>query len=201
MRSLVDCGDNPSMPGTKDPFHCFVGNVADQNIGAAYAPAVTRTLELLRAKVPNLPTWEQILFFRANFTAKIATPFGNTVVAESGPMFFREQTSDSFVAINEVAGIGLDVQMRDKPYVGYMDAGNTAAMGEDPVEDIYEACGPVMSIPVARFFNDATVCPPGLFTYFDALAQATAMIYGPYLRTSAGLRRRARTAGSRSSRP
>ena len=73
--------------------------------------------------------------------------------------------------------------MRDRPYVGYMDAGNTAAMGEDPVEDIYEACGPVMSIPVPRFFNDATVCPPGLFTYFDALAQATAMLYGPYLRT------------------
>ena len=109
-------------------------------------------------------------------------------MAESGPLFFREQNTVSRTPINEVAGIGLDVEMRDLPYVGYLDAGNTAAMGEDPVEDIYEACGRVMFIPLTRFFNDATVCPPGLFTYFDALAQATAMLYGPHLRTPMPLR-------------
>jgi hypothetical protein len=176
-RTLVDCGD-PTMPGIKDPFHCYVGDLSKQNKGGDLAPAVRRTLELLRAKVPNLPTWDEILFFRANFTAKIGG-----AVAQSGPLFYREITTTiDRSPVNEVEGIGLSLAPRDRPYIGYLDAGNTGAIEEDPATDIYAACGDVFGFPVPRFFVDATACPPGLFTYYDALAQATAMLYGPYLR-------------------
>ena len=180
VRALVDCGDNPAMPGMKDPFHCYVGDVAQQNKGGDLAPAVQRTLELLRAKVPTLPTWDELLFFRANFSAKVGGG-----VAQSGPLFYREINSVDRLPVNEVSGIGLSVVARDRPYIGYLDAGNTGAIEDDPAVDIYAACGDLVGFPRPQFYPDATACPPGLFTYFDALAQATAMLYGPYLQAPA----------------
>ena len=77
-------------------------------------PAVQRMFELIRARGATVPQYEQLVFFRADFdTSK-----------EPGPLFYRAANGNG-VGINEVANIGIDVGTKDKPYVGYIDAGNT----------------------------------------------------------------------------
>ena len=184
VRSLVDCGANPIMPAAKDPFHCFVGEVADQNIGAvlrdrpqshagadaaegAHPPDLgTRSCSSGPTSAPRSPPrWRSR--GRCSSASRPPSPAGRSTRSAASGWTWRCGTS---------------------PTSDTWTPATRRPSGEEPVEDVYEACGQVMSIPIARFFNDATLCPPGLFTYFDALAQATAMIYGPYLTNAGGLR-------------
>jgi hypothetical protein len=181
-RALVDCtarGDNPS---EKDSTNCFIGASGDQLKGGVLDPAVQRMFELIRARGVTVPQYEQLVFFRADFdTSK-----------EPGPLFYRAANGNG-AGINEVANIGIDVGTKDKPYVGYIDAGNTRGIyldgfdrpGADrPDTDIYVNCGePAIGFfPQPGYYPQPAVCSPGLFTYFDALAQATAAMFGPQLR-------------------
>ena len=68
-RSLVDCAEKPGLPGTKNSSNCYIGALTDQLKGASLKPAVDRTLQLLRARVPTLPEWDEILIFRNDFSA------------------------------------------------------------------------------------------------------------------------------------
>ena len=50
-----------------------------------------------------------------------------------------------------------------KPFVGVINAGNLKGAGNDPLDRQLGACG-----------RNASICASGMFSYFDALAQATA---------------------------
>jgi len=111
--------------------------------------------------------------------------FGPTTA--TGPLFYRAANGMT-QPINEVAGIGLGTPIaRDaaKPYVGIINAGNTKSLPTNPATGAYGPCGaaprrPAIDDPSAQ--PAAALCAPGLYNYFDSLAQATANLYGPYLK-------------------
>jgi hypothetical protein len=179
---LVNCSPRGDMPEALDSTNCFVGPT-DRHLGGGLSPAVARTLDLIRARGVNVPDQDQLVFFRADFETR----------DQPGPFFVREINTLSRQGINEVANIGMPIVAKDKSYVGYVDAGNTRGIYRDgfkrpasdkPDTDIYGPCGdPAIGFfPRPVDYPQPAVCSPGLFTYFDALAQATAAMFGPRLR-------------------
>ena len=178
---LVNCKAGMAA-GTIDPKDCAIGDFAGQFNGGGLEGAAQKALEFIRTKVPNLPNtqWDEIVFFSADFGP----------AAQTGPLFFRVKNSAGQF-INEVGNIAppmvLPTAPRDmnKPYVGLINAGNVKAIGTTPWTGTYAPCGRVprrpIDDPVAGDQAAGALCAPGLYTYFDALAQATANIYGPFL--------------------
>jgi hypothetical protein len=182
-RPLVDCSFRGDRPDAKDSTNCFIGPLKGQVTGEALGPAVQRTLELVRARGATFPDTEQLVFFRGDFSTR----------DEQGPLFYRDISIGTRSPMNVVENIGLMVAAKDKPYIGFIDAGNTRAIYRDgftrpgadrPDTELFELCGPaaVGFFPRPEFYPEPAICPPGLFTYFDALAQATGSLFGPHLR-------------------
>jgi len=184
---LVDCADKAMMAGVKDSKNCFFGADATKYLTLETVErAVARTVELMKAKSPQLPEWDEVVVFTSDFGPTTA----------NGPLFYRALNAMG-QPINEAAGIGLGTPVaRDpaKPYVGIINAGNTKAW---PVANgqpnlaagAFGACGaaprrPAIDDPSAQ--AAPALCAPGLYNYFDSLAQATANLYGPYLKLGNG---------------
>lgn len=127
-------------------------------------------------------TYDEVVVFGAEVTS----------TATRGPLFYRLQNSMK-EDINEVDGLGLPVVKRDRdgmPYVGVVHAGSTASVTNfnaagtaGPDTSQYTRCGLLPRReedgPVAQPIP--AMCAPGYYSFFDALAQASAAIYGPYI--------------------
>ena len=170
---LVNCSDKAM--GGKDSKNCALGRVPQALSIEGLQLAVDKAVELMRAKSPQLPEWDEVVVFSGDF--------GPTT--QPGPLFYRSANA-TFQPINPVGGIGLGAPVaRDpaKPYVGIINAGNTRTIGANPVSGPYAPCGAAPRRPV----DDPTpqtapaLCAPALYNYLDSLAQATANLYGPYL--------------------
>jgi hypothetical protein len=174
---LVDCADKAMMAGVKDSKNCLFGaNAADYLKIDGVERAALKAVELMRAKSPTLPEWDEVVIFTADFGPTTAT----------GPLFYRAANAMQ-QPINEVNGIGLAVTGRDpaKPYVGIINAGNTKSLPANPAAGVYGPCGaaprrPAIDDPSAQ--PAAALCAAGVHSYFDSLAQASANLYGPYLK-------------------
>jgi hypothetical protein len=112
--------------------------------------------------------YDQIVLFTADFGQA-----DNANWDDAGPLFYRTMNTMAMKPVNEAGNIGLEVVPRDpaKPFVGVINAGNLKGAGNTPWTGNFGACG-----------RNASICASGMFSYFDALAQATANLYGPYLK-------------------
>jgi hypothetical protein len=160
-------------------FTCATPNDCTVN----YRNVVDYAIQVIGAD--NTLQWDEFVIF-AQQMAKATNP--------AGPLFYREgYRADISPGVNEVANIGLPVVPRvpGRPMVGWIAAGSTAQMvvaaKPVPLVDVvtakYGPCGraprtatdPVPAAPAPA------LCFPGFYSYFDALAQATGSIFGPYL--------------------
>ncbi len=189
---LADCAPQMGQTTLKDPKNCLFGSSEEKYLKIdGIEPVVSKVVELMKTKVAQLPEWDEIVVFTADFGSLYTNANFPGRTFEFGPLFFRAGNASS-VRINPVAGIGaVDEQGQEtldrdpaKPYVGIVNAGNSKLIPADPAFDTFAPCGPPRP-PAADpdFQPGPAVCAPGLYSYFDALAQTTAMLYGPYLRT------------------
>ncbi len=176
---IADCADKAGMAGVKDSKNCLFG--ADQSKYLTIEPveaAALKAIELIRAKQPQLPEWDEVVVFTADFGPTSAT----------GPLFYRAANA-TIQPINPVNGIGLPVVDRDptKPYIGIVSAGNTKTLPANLASGAFGPCGAAPRRPIddPAPQTAAALCAPTLYSYFDALAQATANLYGPYLKVDA----------------
>jgi hypothetical protein len=137
------------------------------------------------------------LFYRDGYTA--GTP------AKTDPVtMMMTPAVPAKAGVNQVKGIGLDSMdpVMGHPYIGYIAAGGTnqAAKFADGGTDgwlkklkkddfkgaiaAYGPCGKAPKLPSDAPADQAAaaVCFPSFYNYFDALAQATGALYGPYLK-------------------
>jgi hypothetical protein len=182
---LIDCAGDPP---AKDPKNCFFGSNKANYINIDnFERGVSKVVELMKTKVAQLREWDEIVVFTADF-GPVFTDAG----FDPGPMFFRAANGASLLRMNPVTGIGpvddlgRETTERDpaKPYIGMIQAGNSKRIPADPATGSFAPCG---GLPRALAADPAAqpapaLCAPGLYSYFDALAQVTAMLYGPYLR-------------------
>ena len=135
----------------------------------------------MRAKSPQLPEWDEIVIFQADF--------GPTT--QPGPLFYRAgQRHAGSRSTRWPASAWERPVARDpaKPYVGIINAGNTQDHRRPrPAAGTYGPCGtaPRRAVDDPAPQTAPALCAPGLYNYFDSLAQATANLYGPYLGTDA----------------
>jgi Thrombospondin type 3 repeat len=186
---LVDCAESGNPP-VKNGKNCFFGKNQSVYLSIeGLEPAVSKAIELMKTKVAELPEWDEIVVFTADYGPEAERD--GAPVGAGGPLFYRAGNA-AFQVINQVVGIGRvhdsvpETSTRDpgKPYVGMINAGNSKNIPENPAAGTFAPCG---RLPGSLAGNPPdqpapAVCAPGLYTYFDALAQATAMLYGPYLR-------------------
>jgi hypothetical protein len=173
---LVDCADKMGMAGVKDSKNCLFGKDASKYLGIEPVEAAAlKAIELIKAKYPQPLEWDEVVVFTADFGLPTA----------AGPLFYRAANATA-QAINPVAGIGLGAPVaRDasKPYIGIINAGNTKTIPANPAGAGFGPCGTAPRRPVddPTAQTAAALCAPALYGYFDALAQSTANLYGPYL--------------------
>ena len=155
-----------AMTMKEDPKNCVLGEIANPYSGAGTEAAALKAIEKIGAAGAQ---WDQVVVFTADFGQA-----DNTNWDDTGPLFYRTlNAADMNRPVNEVAGIGLDMVARDpaKPFIGVINAGNLKGAGATPWTGSFGPCG-----------RNASVCASGMFSYFDALAQATGNLYGPYLK-------------------
>lgn len=172
--------DGASVPvvACKTSSDCYLNSSADSFKPAGLSATVQRALELIRAKRPALPAWDEIVVFTADFGP----------ARQPGPLFFRMRNAAG-TPVNRVKNVGLGDVIEpdaDKPYLGIIDGGNLKTIGASPGSGTYSPCGrlprPALSPPNPGLEQPAgALCAPGIYNYFDALAQATAALYGPHL--------------------
>ncbi len=167
-KPIVVCKEKAMMPGVVDPANCTF----DADLATAHM------LEKLGGQGGP---WDQIVVFGADI-ADSTTP--------NGPLFYRVGGDDG---VNEVSNIGIGSmpgapkvpRVAGKPYVGIIHAGGTSQIS-NPASGAYGTCGTLprridLDQPTKANQPRPTLCPPGFHTFFDALAQATAAQFGPYL--------------------
>jgi Thrombospondin type 3 repeat len=176
-------------PLVQDPMDTMGGPCKDPlNCKLNYEDAVTRALQVIGGVPDN--QWDQLVIFGQQIAPSTNAP---------GPLFFRQGVRAGVDGVNEVDGIGLPVVPRTpgRPFVGYVAAGSTAqpVAGTppgpkplvDPIINKLAACGrtsaPAAAVPAMPI---PALCYPGFYNYFDALAQATGSIFGPYLKGEPG---------------
>ncbi|HWA75564.1 MAG TPA: thrombospondin type 3 repeat-containing protein [Polyangiaceae bacterium] len=172
--------DTGSVPvvACKASTDCYLNSSADSLKLAGLQATVARALELIKAKGATVPAYDEIVVFTADFGPK----------TQPGPLFFRMKNAGG-MPVNRVKNIGTgDVAEpdADKPFVGIIDGGNLKTIGASPGTGTYSPCGrlprPTVNPPNASSEQPApALCAPGIYNYFDSLAQATAAIYGPHL--------------------
>ena len=139
-----------------------LGDAANPFSGTGTEVAAMKAIEKVRASGVTAE-YDQVVVFTADF--------GH---ADAGPLFYRTLNPAAMNGgVNTVANIGLPVVARDpaKPFVGVINAANLKTAGATPWTGSYAGCG-----------KNGSICASGMFSYFDALAQATANLYGPYLK-------------------
>jgi hypothetical protein len=174
---VVVAGATKPLVACKTPTDCYFADAASLFKPDGPSAAVGRALEIITASGAALAEWDEVVLFTADFGP--ATP--------PGPLFFRaKNAAGEFV--NRVTNIGIaamGVPDPGKPYVGIIDGGNVKGIftasstapiptvGTAPTTGAYAPCGVAAA---------GAICTATIYTYFDALAQATAAIYGPHLR-------------------
>jgi hypothetical protein len=174
-RQLVQDPTDAAGGPCKDPANCKLN----------YPDAVTRAIQVI-GQTGN--QWDEFVVF-----GQAIAPSSNP----PGPLFYREGYRTGMDGVNEVEGIGLPPVPRvaGRPLVGYVAAGGTnqpVAAKPNAIQDVvstkYGPCGKApknATDPVPAAANPA-ICYPSFYNYFDALAQATGAIYGPYLKGAMG---------------
>src|SRR6185436_13167398 len=178
---LADCRPDAKDMAKKDPANCTVD----------YPRAVKRALDLI-GPVPETQ-WDQIVVFAQMMSPSESPP---------APLFFRQGrylASDGTLfqsGVNEVANIGLPPpdettkRVPGRPFVGYIAAGGTnqaakfiEASMDAPAPKLAreDPAGP-LAVSLACADSSPGVCYLGYHNFFDALAQATGMMFGPYLK-------------------
>jgi hypothetical protein len=151
--------------------------------------AANKVADIIKAAGHEVPKWDQLVIFGVD-TQQPAFAGGDAV----GPIFFRQ---GGVTGVNDVAGIGLEKKVPrnpDRPWVGYITGGSTTTFGvyvppagepdrryirkwpePDPEgvkggETRYKIC-----------FSDDVLCWSD-WNGYQALAQASASMFGPFLR-------------------
>lgn len=157
---------------------CYLNSPADLHKIIGLNATVARALELISEKRVAMPQWDEIVVFTADFGP----------MRQPGPLFLRN-TNAAGVPVNRVSNIGTGAKAAPDataPYVGIIDGGNLRTIGPNPGTGTYSPCGrlprPAVNPPSGSAEQPANaICAPGIYNYYDALAQATAAIYGPHL--------------------
>jgi hypothetical protein len=154
---------------------CYMTSTAELFSSTGLQDVVTTALNAISASAPSLPEWDEVVVFSADFGP----------AKQPGPLFFRA-TDASGAPVNRVANIGLGALVEppaDKPYLAIVDGGNVKGVGATPGATKYAPCGTAPRYPTDPPSSQpaGAICAPGLHDYFDALAQATAALYGPHL--------------------
>jgi hypothetical protein len=157
-------------------------------------------------------SWDQVVIFGQQISPKDDAPgplFYRDGFSAGGPgpidpVTMMPTTLPGSAGANEVGGIGIPMAPRvmGHPYIGYIAAGGTNQMAKfadggsegwlkklkkddfkGPIA-AYGPCGkaPKLATDVPQDQKAAALCFPSFYNYFDALAQATAALYGPYLK-------------------
>jgi hypothetical protein len=172
-----------------------------------YGLAAQRAVELMA----GAGNWDELVIFGQQISAS-SNPAGPLFYRDGfapggtavDPVTMMPVTTPPTIGVNEVDGIGLPKvpRVNGHPYVGYVAAGGTnqAAKFADGGTDgwlkklkkddftgaiaSYGACGkaPKTATDAPNDQPAAALCFPGFYNFFDALAQASASIYGPYLK-------------------
>jgi hypothetical protein len=160
---LYKCGKTDAT-GKVDMNICTLGDPDSPYLGAPIRAIADRIVEAAKAK-GAAGEYDEIVVFTADFG-----------LPNQGPLFYRGVNAMG-QGINPVNGIGLPVVPRDaaKPYIGIVHAGNVKSIPATPGTGAFGACA-----------QGSSLCASGLFSYFDSLAQATANLYGPYLKDPRG---------------
>jgi hypothetical protein len=176
---------------------CRDGSIPGQNLfrtNCLYDQnrVVEKAAALLRSSSPigSAPFWDQLAIF--NVDATESAVFGGP----SPPMlFFRTPANGASVGaslgdpalsggVNEVAGIGQIVTKRNPlfPFTGIVSAGSSSVFGAQGGPQ------PTKANPEERYrnCNPSGLCSDG-FNGYQALAQATGQMFGPFLNVEAGL--------------
>lgn len=171
---LVSC---KAVEGKPDATDCYLNGPSDAFKVDGLTLAVQAALAEIQKTSPTLPGWDEIVVFTSDFGPKV----------QPGPLFFRMKNAEGKL-VNRVKNIGLvDVAEpdADKPYLGIIDGGNLKTIGATPGAGSYSPCGklprPLVNQPASSDQAAGALCAPGVYNYFDALAQATAAVYGPHL--------------------
>jgi hypothetical protein len=178
---LVVKGDEtaPGADGMPSPLFncmgadCYIGQPAEFARIEGYERAARKALELSKAKGI---VYDQIVLFAADATTAPATTY-----KAHGPLFFRTAGAMPGTKVNTVQGIGLPVVERvaDKPYVGIIAAGSSKALGTAADTAFGRVFGTAANGQFTVCQDVNSTCFRDITTYFDALAQATGMLYGP----------------------
>jgi len=170
-------------PGTMVPLmKCPKPGVADCYLisetpdvfltSAGAAAAATRALQIIGSSASG---WDEIVVFTGDF--------GPEKAKATAPLFFRMKNQMG-AWVNKVDNLGLGPKADPdpaKPWVGLIDGGNTGGatggIGATPWTGQFGPCKPDSSDT-----PNGALCTQDVYSYFDALAQATAAIYGPHFR-------------------
>jgi hypothetical protein len=161
MVPLVKCpkaGDCYLVAETPDTFLTSAGALA----------AAKRALALIGSTGTG---WDEVVVFTADF--------GPEKAKQNGPLFFRLKNMGG-AWVNRVDNLGIGPKAEPDPatpFVGVIDAGNLGTIGATPWTGQYGPCKPDSSDT-----PNGAICTQDIYSYFDALAQATAAIYGPHFR-------------------
>ncbi len=156
--------------GKVDLKASVLGDAANPFSGTGTEAAAQKAIEKVKAMGVNAE-YDQVVVFTADF--------GHP---DSGPLFYRTiNVGMPAKGVNEVGNIGLEVVPRDpaKPFIGVINASNLKGAGNTPWTGSFGQCA-----------KNGSICASGMFSYFDSLAQATANLYGPYLKDPVRDRRR-----------
>lgn len=182
-QALVTCKREDRFPAERQqPKDCEIGPKGAQ-MATSVQLVSDRALDVLQRKRARIPQrgWDEAVVFGLGF-AKRVTP--------DGPLFFRATDPDSGLRVSLVRNLGEVLESgvaksrhADLRFLGYVYGAGTNQLVGDPLITPYAACG--RSLPGGFQLPDPTAanCAPDLSTFFDALAQATAALHGPYLKT------------------
>jgi hypothetical protein len=175
------------------------------NCQVDYAAAVKHAIDLVGPTVQ----YDEIVVFGQQMAPSSNPPaplFFRDGLTASAPDMTTGAVTGGGMGVNDVAGIGLGAKVprvMGHPYVGYVAAGSTgqgskfAAIGGSSIiakfqkEDMtgpiaaFSACGKAPKNPTDPPSDqpNPAICFPSFYNYFDALAQASGAIYGPYLKS------------------
>jgi hypothetical protein len=177
---------NPKMAGATMPLvNCVVAAGKAPSFGDCYLlgpdflltkagaeAAATAALAKIKA-AGAVPAYDEVVVFTADF--------GPSKGKATGPLFFRNKTAaGAFVNTVDNLGIGPKAAADpDKNYAGIIDGGNIATIGATPYQGQYTPCKPDSSDT-----PNGAICTQDVYSYFDALAQATAALYGPHFKSA-----------------
>jgi hypothetical protein len=179
---------NPKMAGATMPLvNCVVAAGKTPTFGDCYllgpeflltkaGAEAAATAALAKIKAGNggtIPQYDEIVVLTADF--------GPTKAKATGPLFFRNKNAAGGW-VNDVDNLGIGPKAAadpDKPYAGLIDGGNISTIGATPFQGQYGPCKPESSDS-----PNGALCTQDVYSYFDALAQATAALYGPHFKTA-----------------